>query len=214
MVVVIILLVLGMAAPKMLMIINNQKLQSSAQAYAGLLQEARARAVQDNNPYEILIDTSGGTPIAYVDLNDNGTFDPTTEPAVLLASPIIVTDTGAPISTGSPKATNGFDTVTPINIIPLHTSTSTMLAFDGTARPGIAFNQRGVPCQRYAAAGNCVNAIPQPQTPPQPPQVAWVTYFKYPLGNTEAWAAISVTPAGRIKTWSYQSDGSGSGTWN
>ena len=206
-VVVIMLIVMGMAAPKMMRIISNQKLQSSAQAYAGLLQEARARSVQDDKPYEVLFGTTGGAPIAYVDLNDNGTFD-STEPTVLLASPIIVTDTGLPPST------KGFDTIHPINIIPLTTSTSPMLASDGTARPGLGFNQRGLPCQRFAAGGNCVNAIP-PQTPPLPPQVAWVTYFKYPISASAAeWGAISVTPAGRIKVWSYQSDGNGGGIWN
>ena len=207
-VVVIILIILGMAAPKMMRIISNQKLQASAQAYAGLLQEARARAVQDDKAYEVLFSTSGGAPIAYVDLNDNGSFDASTEPAVLLASPIVVTDTGLPPST------KGFDTIHPINIVPLTTSTSPMLASDGTARAGIAFNQRGLPCQRFVAAGNCVNAIP-PQTPPLPPQVAWVTYFKYPISASAAdWDAISVTPAGRIKVWTYQSDGAGDGTWN
>jgi type II secretory pathway pseudopilin PulG len=211
-VVVIMLILMGMAAPKMMQMISNQKLQASAQAYAGLLQEARSRAVQDDKAYEVLIGTSSGAPIAYVDLNDNGSFDATNEPAVLLASPIIVTDSGAP----NANATNGFDTIHPLNIIPLSISTSPMLASDagGTPRPGVAFNQRGLPCQRFVAGGNCVNAIP-PLTPPLPPQVAWVTYFKYPLnGSAAAWAAISVTPAGRIKVWSFQSDGNNGGTWN
>jgi len=209
-VVLVMLIVMGMAAPKMLRAIDTQKLQSSAQGYASLLQEARSRAVQDDKPYEVLVDTSSGVPIAYLDLNDDGAFNAGTEPATVLASPIIVTDSGLP------TATNGFDTIHPLNIIPLHDSTSPMLASDagGTARPGLAFNQRGLPCQRFVAGGNCVNAIP-PQTPPLPPQVAWVTFFKYPLGNgASAWAAISVTPAGRIKTWSFQSDGLGGGTWN
>jgi Tfp pilus assembly protein FimT len=208
----IILIVMGMSAPKMSQLIDNQKLQTSAQAYAGLLQEARARAVEDDRPYEVLVDTSSGTPIAYVDLNDDGQYNPTgtpPEPGVLLARPITVSDTGLP------TATNGFDTIHPLNIIPLHDSTSPMLASDpgGTPRPGLAFNQRGLPCQRFAAGGNCVNAIP-PQTPPLPPQVAWVTYFQFALRNGgKNYAAISVTPAGRIKTWSFQSDGQGGGTW-
>ena len=211
-VVLVMLIVMGMAAPNMLRLIDNQKLQTSAQAYAGLLQEARARAVQDDKPYEVLVDTSSGYPIAYIDLNDDGNYNPNgtpPEPGVLLAAPITISDANLP------TATNGFDTIHPLNIIPLHTSTpSPMLAFDGTARPGLAFNQRGLPCQRFVAAGNCVNAIP-PQTPPLPPQVAWVTYFQFALRNGgTAYAAISVTPAGRIKTWLYQSDGQGSGTWN
>src|SRR5690348_13812622 len=109
-VVLIILIVMGMSAPKMSQLIDNQKLQTSAQAYAGLLQEARARAVQDDKPYEVLIDTSSGTPIAYVDLNDDGQYNPTgtpPEPGVLLARPITVSDTGLP------TATNGFDTIHP-----------------------------------------------------------------------------------------------------
>lgn len=209
-VVVIMLIVLGMSAPKMLQMIDSQKLQSSAQAYAGLLQEARSRAVQDDKPYEVLVDTSSGTPVAFIDLNDDGTWTTggaNPEPGVLLANPITVSDASVPA---------GFDTTALLNIIPLHTSTSPMLASDagGTARPGLAFNQRGLPCQRFVAGGNCTNSIP-PQTPPLPPQVAWVTYFQYALRNGgTAYAAISVTPAGRIKTWSYQSDGKGGGSWN
>jgi len=207
-VVAVVLIMLGMSMPKMMQMIDSQKLQGSAQAYAGLLQEARARAVQDDKPYEVLVTNSSGALMAYVDLNDDGQLNAsgtTPEPAVLLAKPITVSDSSVPA---------GFDTNTLLNIIPLHDSISPMLASDvaGTARPGLAFNQRGLPCQRLVAGGNCTNSIVGAGLPPQ---VAWVTYFQYALRNGgTSYAAISVTPAGRIKTWSYQSDGKGGGSWN
>src|SRR5256885_17262560 len=74
-----------------------------------------------------------------------------------------------------------------------------MLASDvaGTARPGLAFNQRGLPCQRLVAGGNCTNSIVGAGLPPQ---VAWVTYFQYALRNGGgAFAAAFVTSAGGIQ---------------
>jgi len=205
-VVALVLLVAGMAAPKMVQIIDAQKLRTSAQSYAGLLQQARARAVADDTVYQVLTASPGGTPIAYVDLNKNQQFDSggaTPEPAVLLANPITVTDIGVPA---------GFDTVALLNVVPLNLETSPMVSdVDGSAIPGLAFNERGLPCQRQTQTGICSNNLTGVGLPPQ---VGWVTYFRYALRNgSSSYAAITVTPAGRVKTWIYQNGGPGGGHW-
>ena len=201
-VVAIILVLAGMTAPRMLQIIDDQKLQTSAQAYAGLLQVARSRATQDNAVYQVLTATQNGAPVAYVDLNSNRQFDSggaNPEAAVLLANPITVSDTGVPA---------GFDTVALLNVVPLNLETSPMVSdVDGSAIPGIAFNERGLPCQRLTQAATCRNNMTGAGLPPT---VAWVTYLQYWRRNGSlAYGAVTVTPAGRVKTWTYQAGANG-----
>jgi prepilin-type N-terminal cleavage/methylation domain-containing protein len=198
-VVAIILVISGMMAPKMLLIIDDQKLRASAQAYAGLMQAARSRATQDNAVYQVLNTTTNGTPVAYIDLNSDRTFNDSganAEPAVLLATPITVSETGVPA---------GFGDTTLLGIKPYADSTSPMVNTAGSAIPGLAFNERGLPCQRVDAAQTCKNA-PSVGAPPIATPIAYVTYLQYRrrTGGT-AYAAVTVTPAGRVKTWIYQS---------
>jgi len=203
-VVVILVVIAGMMTPKMLGIIDDQKMRASAQAYAGLMQIARSRATQDNSVYQVLNTTTNGVPVAYLDLNSDRTFNGSgsnPEPAVELADPITVSDSGVP---------SGFGNTNLLGIQPYSDSTSPMVSDGtggiaaGTAIPGMAFNERGLPCQRVAAAETCKNA-PSVGTPASTRPIAYVTYLRYKrrTGGT-AYAAITVTPAGRIKTWVYQ----------
>lgn len=202
-VIAILLIVAGMTAPKMLEIIDSQKLRSNAQAFAGLLQQARMRATQDDKPYQVLF--SGN--MAYVDLQQNQTYNSggsNPDPAVQLDSPITVTDTGAPA---------GFDTQTLLSIIPLKLETSTMVSSSGNPSPGLAFNERGLPCQTSTAGAACTTTTTV-GTPPQTTLVAWVTYLRYTNRHGGyAWAAVTVTPAGRIKVWTYQNTDATHGNW-
>ena len=210
-VVLILLVIAGMTAPRMLGIIDDQKVRASAQAFAGLLQTARSRATQDNQTYQVLTTTTNGTPIAYVDLHKsddadgNQTYEPSgsaangnnPEPAVLLASPITIGDSGVPA---------GFDTDTLLGMTPFSDSTSPMVKIDGNAMPGLAFNERGLPCQRVQANQVCKNApVMNVGGVNQAVPIAYVTYLRYARrdGGT-SFVAITVTPAGRIKTWVYQ----------
>jgi prepilin-type N-terminal cleavage/methylation domain-containing protein len=207
-VVAIILIVASMTAPKMLQFSDNEKLRESAQAYASLLEVARMRATSDNQYYEVLTTTSG-LKRAYVDINRDNSLDTETngaaEPSVELPSQLTVTDSGAPI-TGS-----GFDTTHNLGIIPLDLENSPMLDPNGNALPGIAFNERGLPCQRIkdpvtnVLNPNCKNSTWANVTGTAGVTLtAWVTYLKYTNYNgSTSWAAVTVTPAGRIKTWSY-----------
>lgn len=207
-VVAIILILSAILAPKMTNIIDAQKLQANAQAYAGLMQQARARSVQDNHPYQVLISTTGGFPMAYVDVGGNQTYV-NTDPGVQLDSPITVTDSSAP---------SGFCSVTRLNIIPLNLETTpAMIADNGASSPGLAFNERGLPCQRSTAGGACSNSTTVTSScggTSGTTLVAWVTYLRYTnRDGTYSWAAVTVTPAGRIKTWRYQYSSANSGSW-
>jgi prepilin-type N-terminal cleavage/methylation domain-containing protein len=200
-VVVLILVLSAMMVPKMLGVIDDQKLRASAQAYAGLMQIARSRATQDNSVYQVLNTTQSGVPIAYVDLNFDRTYQ-VGEPMVLLAAPITISETGVP---------SGFGNNTLLGVQPYADSTSPMVSdgsggiSSGTAIPGVAFNERGLPCQRIDAAQVCKNA-PLVGSPATIRPIAYITYLQYArrTGGT-AYAAITVTPAGRVKTWIYQS---------
>jgi len=216
-VVAIILIVSAIMAPRMFQIIDTQKLQSSAQTYAGLLQVARTRSIEDNQVYQILSAVNNGAAVAYVDLNGNSQWDPggingsAPEPAVQLPTPISITNTNAP------QGVQGFDTIRPLNVIPLNIATNPpMVNSGGLPSPGLAFNERGLPCQRIAAGAACnnVSTVIVGANPPQTTAVAWVTYLRWTrrAGNGFDWAAVSVTPAGRIKTWRFQVN-NGAGSW-
>src|SRR5437762_14240464 len=75
----------AMALPLVSNAVNQIHLSSSATDYANLLQRARMRADQDDTYYQIQTQTLSGDPIAYVDINKNGSYD-TGEPMMVFAS--------------------------------------------------------------------------------------------------------------------------------
>jgi len=75
----------AMALPLVSNAVNQIHLSSSATDYANLLERARMRAVQDDTYYQIQTQTLSGDPIAYVDINKNGSYD-TGEPMMVFAS--------------------------------------------------------------------------------------------------------------------------------
>lgn len=206
-VIAIMLILAAMITPNMLRATDADKVRGGAQSYAYLLQLARTRAEADNQAYEVLTSTSTGATVVYIDLNDDGSYEPNAnppEPANELPKNMTVTDTGAPF-TGK-----GFDTTANLGIVPIDAtltpSNSQMVNYVGTATPGLAFNERGLPCQRLAAGAACTNAT---TLNGGPTLTAWITYLKYQnYDGTTSWAAVTVTPAGRIKTWIYQN-----GSW-
>ena len=207
-VVAILLIVGAIVAPQMFKIIDAEKLQTAAQSYAGLMQVARTRSIQDNQAYQVLSDVNNGAAVAYVDLNGNSQWDPQ-EPAVQRPTPIDIAQTNAP------QGVQGFDTIRPLNTTPvLNLATNPpMVNSAGLPSPGIAFNERGLPCQRTAVTAPCNNistVITGGVSVATP--VAWVTYLRWTRRNGSGfdWAAVSVSPAGRIKTWRYQTDNGGS----
>ena len=50
------------------------RLNQSATSYANILQQTRLRAVRDDTFYSVLTTTSGGAPIAFIDIGQQGTY--------------------------------------------------------------------------------------------------------------------------------------------
>lgn len=203
----ILLVIAGITAPKIRGMIQAERLRTTAEAYASFLQQCRYQATRDSIWYQVLIDNTGSVPIAYLDTAGNGVRQPTA-PAVEVPSPIQVNDIGVP---------PGFDVQpTPLGTLPLNLETQpAMIDHDGTARAGLAFNERGLPCQSAAVNTACTNnTVINSAKGKSTVAVAWITYFQYPIQNGGIlYAAVTVTPAGRVKVWNYQPAAGGGGSW-
>ena len=219
-IVVAILVILGaITAPKLLTMIETERLQNTTRAYASFLQQCRYRAEQDGQWYEILLDTTNpSVTIAYLDINGDNVRQ-STEPAVEIPAPITIPN---PTSASIPT---GFQSTTLMGATPLTADTTPATwncrhdqdcsSTSAVQTAGLQFNERGLPCQRTSNTVACTNTttinITGGGTATAP--VAWITYFAYPpsSGGTN-YSAVTVTPAGRIKVWNYQS-ASGGGSW-
>jgi len=178
-VVAIILIVSAMAVPVVMNSVRQMRVRSTASEVAGILQTARMRAVRDNTYYHTLstLVIEGGVrrTQVWVDINDNGAFDGAT--AGNEGEPVILFPTGIFFRA------DGFP------------STSTMkLAYDPedpTVTP--RFNARGLPCTMNGS-------VCQTGTPP----VGFQYYMSGPaLFGGDVWAAVSISPSGRVKSWTW-----------
>jgi prepilin-type N-terminal cleavage/methylation domain-containing protein len=175
------------------MIINVQnavrsiRLGESASSYANLLQQARMRAVRDDRFYSVLtVVPVGAPPYAFVDLQGTAILAP--------GDPIIAFQPGVlpqPFASG-PSLANLKAQFLP----PGPNAQNTVNA----ALAGPTFGPRGLPCT--PVGGTCPYLTPPNFTP-----TSFITF----LQNTQStkWQAITVTPAGRIRQWSYD----GNGNW-
>jgi prepilin-type N-terminal cleavage/methylation domain-containing protein len=222
-VIAILLVLAGMTAPKLVGMIETERLQTATRAYASFIQQSRYRAEEDGQWYEILLDTSNpSTTIAYLDINGNNARD-TNEPSVEIPAPITIP------SASSSSIPGGFANANligaePLPMISTAPATWNCLHAQNCGSPvqtaGLAFNERGLPCQitaanaTAAATAACTNtAVAVAGTPPVTAPVAWITYFASPTSSGgNLYAAVTVTPAGRIKVWNYQGTTTG-GSW-
>jgi hypothetical protein len=85
-----------------------------------------------------------------------------------------------------------------LGFAPLTTSSSTMYNQQNALVPGLAWNGRGLPCQRTSSTSPCS------------PVAGWVQYLKLTRSSTnEIYVAVAVGPTGRIKIWTYANAGGG-----
>ena len=170
------LIVTAVGLPVMTNAIANMKLRSSMTTVSGLLQDARAVAVQQNKtktachfnrtspPYSLIYFAKDATACTSSIVPASG------DPQVELEAPI--TPYGTPTGTGAPGPLDNNSVGT----------TSNPLSSDPS------FNSRGLPCA-YAGGTCTANS-------------AFVQYFKdNRISGSGGWAAISIAPAGRIKRW-------------
>ena len=175
------LIVTAIALPIMSNVVANQKLRASMTSISGLLQNTRMVAVHDNKTKTACHCKGASCPasaephgLVYF-AKDGTTCTTTTVP--LRNDPQVeleapITPMTAPSGPGAPPTINNSDLGLLSN--PLTTDPS--------------FNSRGLPCL-YVNPGTCAT------------NNGFIQYFRDDRIGSGAWAAISITPAGRFKRW-------------
>lgn len=189
-VVCIALVVTAMAVMQIQNTVRGVRLRSSATSYANLLQQARIRAVHDDNFYSVVV-PAGPNPQAVVDINSNGVYD-AGEPLAPFSSGVVAQPFAAGPNVNQLKLL--FLPPDPLS----QASVNTTLA-------GPTFGPRGLPCTPLVTAG----VTTCPMLNPNVPATSFITF----LQNLEngSWMAVTVSPAGRIRQWTYDL---GTNTWS
>jgi type II secretory pathway pseudopilin PulG len=170
------LILAALASPNIMQVVYNTRLRTAAGDLAGLMQQGRIRASNNNQSYTIQYGTLNGAQMAYVDLNLTGSYaapDPLVE-----FSGTVVPAAGAPSGSGSQPSP-----------YVLAGDTSSGSVFTNTTT--LAFSSRGLPCKWDTST-----SPPTCSTPA-------TNYFTYYLTDTRmgqpGWACVVVTKAGRSK---------------
>ena len=185
-IVVAILMIAGAIALLMAQqVVRSVHLQTAASNYANLLQQARVRAVQDDNYYSVVIvaPNGNGSYTAFIDIGQNGTLAGT-DPQLLLPADVKSKDIS------SAPAVSNLES----QFLPANTSSTV-----NTTAEGPTFSPRGIPCTPSSTSGG--------SCPSLYPPTSYITFLKNVRSSN--WEAITVSPAGRIRLWSYD----GSGNW-
>lgn len=186
-VIAIIMVVAAIATPSVINGINGIRLRSAASEVAGIMQQCRQVAVRNNRYYTVKPAVVTGARAAYVDLNYNDTFDggaPAPEPMVQFPQSVSM------VTAGAPNTANLFASAFNAGFVPQA----------ATIQP--SFNSRGLPCVGAAnppPANSLCNIRDAGGN-----TVGFVYYMSQvrPFGAV-GWAAVTVTPAGRIRVWTY-----------
>ena len=143
-VVIIVLVIGGFAAPNIMTFIHDAKLQGAGSDFSGLLQSARTHAVQDDRYYSTYI-VSGSPREGYVDLKNNGgTGADPGDPLIELSSEV------TPIAaSNAPDTANLKGQFLPAG--------STLPVQDGSLlSTPVIFNSRGLPCTTQSVTGGTI----------------------------------------------------------
>lgn len=196
----IILIVGGLSLPTFSRSIDSARLKSAAQQVASIYQQGRNVATRDDSFHEILVSAPlNGPAQVCVDMDGDAVCE-VNEPQVLLPPQVRPISTGVPVELDS--ATLGFSPLA---------SSSTTYNQQNIGVHALAWNGRGLPCQRTSTTSGCANWT---TTPAGAGSVAWVQYLQMPQsGGVMAYAAVTVSPTGRIKMWTYAPGQNGSGSW-
>ena len=184
-VVTIALILLGFGVPQLISIMHAYRLRGSASNMSSLAQTVRWRAVQADQFYSARLTTSG-TQEAYVDVAKTGSLA-AGDPLTVIDSEVAVKPAASAPGTTSLKS----------QMLPAG-STATLNDGSVTTKP-ITFGPRGLPCvptTTYAGAGTANVCDSAGGT-----QAYWI-FFQDSITNK--WAAVTITPAGRIQTWYYE----------
>ncbi|MBI2681900.1 MAG: prepilin-type N-terminal cleavage/methylation domain-containing protein [Acidobacteriales bacterium] len=193
-VIVIILVISAMAMPNLSRGITMIRLRGSLGGVAGLLQKTRIEAVRTNRIMVARYKVVDSVAFAYLDLNQNNAIDGGASGQN--AETVIQFGQGAqyvPKPASPPQGLDG----------------TKLLGYDqkeSDAPFNVGFSQRGIPCKPDSSTSTVASC--------QPTYVSgvggYLYYFKAASVFGDRWGAITITPAGRIRVWTY-SDSAG---WN
>lgn len=183
-VVTIILIVGGLSIPNLTRAIDTSKIKGSAQSLAAAYQDARIRATQKDTSYVVLVSPLGITPAQIcIDLDGDGVCG-AGDPVTTFPAQVKVSNLGVPVPLGSAQLTYPATDTDHLN---------------GLAQ-GLIWNALGLPCQSTAGA--------------QCTAIGWVQHLQLQRSNGEVmYAAVSVSPTGRVKTWIFIPSSNGNGQW-
>jgi type II secretory pathway pseudopilin PulG len=204
--------------PNMARLVGDMRLRSAADSVGSLLQQARMRSVRDNRYYPVIPGAALQGPFqqACIDMNWSGGCD-VGEPLIQL--PLTVTlanGGGAPGTlqiTCGPNAAAG---VCPAGVTGLNFTPEPAAILP-------VFNARGLPCVNQAGAANepvwpnnvCTSTDPGGGPPNGGLPVGFLYLFQYTGMLGANYAAVVVTPAGRVTTWMYRGkDAGGNDVWS
>jgi Tfp pilus assembly protein FimT len=182
-VVAIMLVLAAIATPTVVNQVAAWRLHSTGMAVTGLLQQARLEAVRDNKFITVRVGAVNRANVVYIDAVGTGASDGYSgdmayeagEGLVQLPAAISFQQVGNPSFNTTSLLGVGGGTVT------------------GDAALRVTFNQRGLPCRMNGSV--CQNFIGGNY-------VSYV-YFATDQNPTNGWVAVSVSPAGRIRMWTW-----------
>ena len=165
--------------------VRSVRLSEAGADYANLLQTARVRAVRDDKYYSVLMTISStAPPTAFVDIAGTGTYG-AGDPRIVFPEGV----TNMAFASGPALANLESQFLPPgaNSLITINTTTA-----------GPTFGPRGLPCSPTPGAAGSVTC---PSTTP----TSYITFIQN-QENTQ-WEAITVTPAGRVREWTYDNYG-------
>src|SRR6478735_1644113 len=183
-VVTIVLVVGGLSIPNLTRAIDTSRIKGAAQSLAAAYQDARIRATQKDTSYQVLVSPPGISPAQIcIDLDGDGTCS-AGDPVTLFPAQVKVSNLGVPIPLGNQLPFPAITTEQP-----------------GAPNNSLTLNALGLPCQRSSATAPCT-------------ATGWVQHLQLLRANGEVmYAAVTVTPTGRVKTWIFIPSNSGNGNW-
>jgi len=201
-VVAIMLIVASFAVPVYTTAMRTARLRGSEADYASLLQMGRSRAVNDDRYYSVYIQAAAGNnpQMAYVDIYPqavNGTSGtgpgggyiagPPADPMVALSAEAIPQAEASAPNTG--------------NLVTLFCGSCAAAIIKNTPP---TWGPDGLPCAPTISAGGTGTVCNSAGGP-----IAYIAFFQ--SSTTQEWDAVTISPAGRIKTWYYTP---ATGVWN
>ena len=180
-VITIIMVISALAMPNVIRGIGSLRLRGAGSNLSGILQRGRIVAVRTNRIQLVYMNPANvnGARLIYVDGPPYNATPDATEPLVQIPDSVeIQTDASqTPIST-------------------FITNSNSLVGFTATGpnTSYMAFNARGLPCTPVLAAG-----VPSTCNATQ----GYLYFFRSTGAFGGQWICISVTPAGRIRVWSW-----------